>query len=216
MIRNVTVNEIFPTPLWIVDLEADKASVFNQMLADEIDRLPSPRVDRGPGTPWQTHQNLHALPSFKPFVDLVMNAAGGALQFLEVDFDRVEITGCWANINPIGTQHRMHHHPNNFLSGVYYVRSGGKGGEIEFSDPRPGAEIMMPPVKSNTRFNRNIVSAEPFEGRLVMFPSYLKHSVNVNKHDSERISIAFNLMFPDLGTRMAAPLWEATVDSNPA
>ena len=31
------------------------------------------------------------------------------------------ITGCWANINPPAAYHPTHNHPNNYLSGVYYV-----------------------------------------------------------------------------------------------
>ncbi|MGH8628692.1 MAG: putative 2OG-Fe(II) oxygenase [Gammaproteobacteria bacterium] len=32
-------------------------------------------------------------------------------------------TGCWANVNGIGASHGVHTHPNNFLSGVYYVQT---------------------------------------------------------------------------------------------
>jgi len=45
-----------------------------------------------------------------------------ALAFLRVDHPQVLITGCWANVNASGAAHRMHAHPNNFLSGVYYVQ----------------------------------------------------------------------------------------------
>lgn len=211
MFKSMSVSEIFPTPLWIVDLEPGAAGPLNEKLRDKIEELTHPRSDRGPGGTWQTDQLLHTLPEFADFSTIVKNAARGALEFLEVEYDQIEMTACWANINPTGAQHQMHHHPNNFLSCVYYVQSAGEGGEIEFADPRPGAEMLMPPVKKNTRFNRNIVMAEAREGRLVMFPSYLKHSVRVNRSATERISIACNLMFPDLGTKMAAPLWEGTV-----
>jgi len=36
-------------------------------------------------------------------------------------------------------------------------------------------------------------SVEPVEGGLVLFPSYLDHSVNPNLSSEERIVISFNL-----------------------
>jgi hypothetical protein len=49
------------------------------------------------------------------------------------------ITGCWANVNPPGSYHPTHNHPNNFLSGVYYVDIPGK-----WHGPRlPGSEADL-------------------------------------------------------------------------
>ena len=44
--------------------------------------------------------------------------------------DAFEITGCWATVLAKGAVHKVHSHPNNFLSGVYYVRT------------RPGADTI--------------------------------------------------------------------------
>ena len=41
--------------------------------------------------------------------------------------------------------------------------------------------------------NSNIISFQPKEGMLVLFPSSLQHSVNANKTDEERIVISFNI-----------------------
>jgi hypothetical protein len=35
------------------------------------------------------------------------------------------------------------------------------------------------------------------------------HSVDVNRSDSERISIAFNIMFTQFAEKMAHPLWRS-------
>ena len=39
----------------------------------------------------------------------------------QINPDLAEITGCWANINASGASHAIHSHPNNFLSGKYYI-----------------------------------------------------------------------------------------------
>ena len=41
--------------------------------------------------------------------------------------------------------------------------------------------------------NATVNSVNPVEGVLVLFPSYLDHSVNENKSNEERIVISFNI-----------------------
>ena len=56
----------------------------------------------------------------------------------------------------------------------------------------------------------NGANAQSKEGRLVIFPAWLKHTVPANDGQTERISISFNLMFKNFTEEMAAPLWDAT------
>ena len=42
---------------------------------------------------------------------------------------------------------------------------------------------------------------------LLLFPSYLQHSVDANTSDRERISISFNIMFSNFTQEMSQPLW---------
>src|SRR3546814_1269937 len=64
-----------------------------------------------------------------------------------------EVTGCWANINPQTGMNPAHMHPNNFLSGVYYVSLPGDTGEIVFSDPRPRSEGHTSELQSLMRIS---------------------------------------------------------------
>ena len=45
-----------------------------------------------------------------------------------------------------GAGHGIHQHPNNFLSGVYYVRTPEDADTINFHDPRSQTSILRPPV----------------------------------------------------------------------
>jgi uncharacterized protein (TIGR02466 family) len=104
----------------------------------------------------------------------------------------------------------MHHHPNNYLSGVYYVAVPTAGSQIIFQDPRGQASMIMPKPRQYTRLTANGANAQSKEGRLLIFPAWLKHTVPANDGQSERISISFNLMFKNFSETMAAPLWDAT------
>ncbi len=45
------------------------------------------------------------------------------------------------------------------------------------------------------------------DGTLLMFPSWLPHSVDANGSDETRINVGFNIMFSAYTERMSKPLW---------
>jgi len=208
MIEKQEVQELFPCPLWVVDLKPAEAAVLNALLRTEIEKIISPRPVIPAGSNWQTPQDLHTRPAFADFVKLVETAARGVARFLQVDQYPMSVTGCWANVNPRGAYHPTHHHPNNYLSGVYYVAVPPPGSRIVFQDPRPS--IIMPKPRQFTRMTANGADAQSKEGRMLIFPAWLKHSVPSNQGDTDRISISFNLMFNSFSETMASPLWDAT------
>jgi uncharacterized protein (TIGR02466 family) len=215
MIERQEIQELFPTPLWIVDLLPATAAVLNAKLRAEIERLIEPRPKIPVGRNWQTPQDLHTRPAFAEFVKLVESAAHGVARFLQIDQYPIGITGCWANVNPRGSYHPIHHHPNNYLSGVYYVAVPSRS-QIHFQDPRAQASMIMPKPRKYTRLTANGAYAQSQEGRLLIFPAWLKHTVPANDGPSERISISFNLMFKSFSETMAAPLWDANAGEGAA
>ncbi len=207
MIAKQEVQELFPTPIWIIDLQPAPAAELNAKLKAEIERMISPRPPIQPGANWQTPQDLHERPAFADFVKLVEMAARGVARFLQIEQYPMLITGCWANINPRGAYHPTHCHPNNYLSGVYYVAAPPPT-RILFQDPRPS--MIMPKPRQYSRITVNGGEAESKAGRMVLFPSWLRHNVPSNSTGEDRISIAFNLMFKNFTETMASPLWDPT------
>ena len=45
------------------------------------------------------------------------------------------------------------------------------------------------------------------EGTLLIFPSWLVHSVDPNRSNALRISVSFNTMFSSYAETMSRPLW---------
>lgn len=64
----------------------------------------------------------------------------------------------------------------------------GQGRRITCSSTTPGVPIRR-------------------DGTLLMFPSYLEHSVDANKSNDERVSVSFNLMFSFFTHCLSKPLW---------
>lgn len=206
MFETVKVEAIFPTPLWIVDLKPGVHRPLNAELLEALQRLIE-RPPLGLGGTWQSDPVLHRRQELSGLIALLQESVRGALSFLEVDYGEFEITGCWANINPPGGLNSSHDHPNNYLSGVYYVSVPEGTGKIEFADPRAGAGTIVPPVKTWNKFTCTKVTVDVKEGRIVLFPAWLKHAVPVNRSRQERVSISFNVMFRNFTETMSRPLW---------
>lgn len=211
MFASTSVQEFFPTLVWTVDLQPAFADSLNRKLLAELQRVTEPRKALRPGETWQTDPDMQRRPEFAELTGLMSKAIKAALDFLQVDYTDFAITGCWANFNPTGGLNSAHTHPNNFLSGVYYVQIPTGADSIEFTDPRPAAVACMPPAKQLNRFNGNRMSVQVKPGRIVLFPSWLSHNVPVNRTEQERVSIAFNAMFTTFGETMSAPLWRGTL-----
>ena len=203
--------DLFSTPIWTLDLEPALAEGLNASLMAEIEALASPRPVLPPGANWQTDPMIHRLPQFADFVGLVERHAAVVARFLELKSTELVMSGCWANINPPGGRNSVHSHPNNFLSGSYYVSLPGGHGSITFDDPRPQAHVMMPPSTCRNAYNSNVVTLDVKPGRMIFFPAWLSHSVPINRTGQDRVSIAFNLMFPNYVTDASPALWRGTV-----
>ena len=99
----------------------------------------------------------------------------------------------WAIINWGGAANSRHHHGNSAISAAYYVRAPKNSGDIVFYDPRPAPVYFHPIATKPNSLNAMVNAISPVEGGLVLFPSYLEHSVNANKSNEERIVISFNV-----------------------
>jgi uncharacterized protein (TIGR02466 family) len=208
MFQNKSVLSLFPSLVWVHELKREDYEAMNPRLLEGVEAIIAPRPPLKPGQTWQTAQDLHRKPDFAELVAYINGAVESALQFLELEFDGFEITGCWANVNPQGSPHVAHTHPNNFLSGVYYLRTPKGGDVITFHEPRQQLNIISPRTRRHTRHNTGQINVPVGEGKLIVFPAWFKHSVPPNAADSERVSISFNVMFSSFDKTVSPPKWE--------
>ena len=198
---------MFPTLVWKIELEAQlREAICAQALA----ALACMRRDLpplAPGTGWQSVQSLHELDDFRDLVSCVHRVVPGILRFLRIGYDVYQVTACWATVLARGAAHKIHQHPNNFLSGVYYVRTHPGADTINFHDPRNQTGIIRPPVVELTAENTDQVVVKVKDGTMLVFPAYLQHSVDASASEDERISISFNIMFSSFTENVSKPLW---------
>jgi len=100
----------------------------------------------------------------------------------------------WANVSRTADFNKTHTHPGATWSGTYYVDGGDSSGDAENStllqlfDPCQGrASSFFPGLL------RPSIFVHPVPGLMILFPSYVPHTVFSHRGDRPRISIAFNL-----------------------
>lgn len=106
----------------------------------------------------------------------------------------ITIDNIWINVNGYKDSNNSHIHPHSLFSGVFYVQTNPKSGNIQFTRD----DIMIYDWNDKTIEQQNESNAwsyyqVPENNRLLLFPSWLNHSVKANMSDEDRISISFNV-----------------------
>jgi len=109
----------------------------------------------------------------------------------------LRMTGMWININPPGALNNGHNHPNCDLAGVLWIKTQPECGKIEFENPNYYNHPNVAGYSNDLIESSEIFPAydfAPCAGELLLFPSYLRHGVHVNRSEEDRISCSFNCM----------------------
>jgi uncharacterized protein (TIGR02466 family) len=206
-IEDSDVFSLFPTLVWKTQLRAEVHEAIDASVLGLLRSLRQGLPELKTGEAWQSGHALHRLEELRELCDRVSRTAAGVLQFLKIGDEAIEITGCWANLYAPGAAHRAHSHPNNYLSAVYYVRTWPGADTINFHDPRSQTGVIRPPVTALTNVNTDQVVVKVKNGTLLVFPSYLVHSVDANASAETRVSLSLNLMFSSIAADLSKPQW---------
>ncbi len=189
-------NLLFPTPVWTMQLDNYKnvnEEMYNFIKSNqEKDEI---GINKSNVKGW--HSKDFNLNDKEPqnFISFILPAIEKVMIDMnwEKEKQTAKINNMWAIINTGGSANLRHQHGNSTISGAYYVRAPKNSGDIVFYDPRPAPVYSHPNVVNPNLLNAQINGVSPKEGALVLFPSYLDHSVNENLSNEERIVISFNI-----------------------
>ena len=179
----------FPSVIWssvvhVVDNTELKLYAYDRMKKDQG------RVISNYGG-WQSTDLLpgecNSLDRLVDLLDKEMNECA-----VQVGLPELEIQNIWINVNPPGSYNHLHNHVDSVLSGVYYVDSTEQHGGIQF-ERNDGAEYHIPPnVRKETYYTCTRASYAGKTNGLYIFPGWLKHSVQGNRANTDRVSVSFN------------------------
>lgn len=147
-------------------------------------------------TSYQSANRLHrASPTFAELEGHLRRHVHAFARALDLDLTgrRLEMTDCWANVMPRHAAHPLHLHPLSTISGTYYVQTPRSASGLQFEDPRLPALMAAPPRCADPRpANRTFVTYPVAAGRVILFESWLRHSVPAQRGAGERVSVSFN------------------------
>jgi uncharacterized protein (TIGR02466 family) len=202
------IRTLFPTPLIISQIDDGGALVTALKTAILAEESRSRGTQHSNLVGWQSNHNLEEWAGLggEMFMagvlgQMMKNTAifeGGQLREVALNW-KIQV---WANVNRTGASNKIHYHPGAFWSGCFYVDDGGidghehLGGAIEFHDPRGAMPMMYAPtikMKIADCFTAGLSERiYPKTGMMLLFPSWLQHSVEAYTGNGTRISIAFN------------------------
>jgi uncharacterized protein (TIGR02466 family) len=128
------------------------------------------------------------------------NLKSEIMEFVQYWFDNIAcskevkpyITQSWLNWTLKDQHHHKHTHANSYLSGVLYI--SGEEDKINFEKTRYEQIKIVPENKDKyNEFNSDVTWFKVAPGKLILFPSYVMHSVEKKKDDIIRVSLAFNV-----------------------
>ena len=177
---DVKVHKCFPTIIYEFDYEPTDKIMMEQYIR---------QVRKN--HEYHTDDDLMILSYFAKLRDKIKDVSEQYLDDLQYEYNKIEITGMWANMLYEGSIHAPHTHSNNFLSGVYYLNTNEKSSPIQFFDPRAQAQVLRPRNTPNWN-NASMVQFEAIQGKGFIFPSWLMHWVPPTQ--DERISVSWNIL----------------------
>ena len=107
-----------------------------------------------------------------------------------------DISTSWLTLNKKGEHVQLHNHKNCYWSAVYYYgHYGGKGsgGEFCLTNPLPDMSSYRPNLKNVNKFTTPLTMVPPQRKDLIIFPSFIQHSVTPHNSDTPRKSLALNI-----------------------
>jgi len=117
------------------------------------------------------------------------------------DCYEVDIPNIWLNEQESSGNLTPHSHYGYSYSGTYYINCPGESGKIIFHNPADyGFRQKFKNIKTYNTSNSSTWWIPVKEGTLILFPSYLMHSVPPQEFTGIRQSIAFDItVYPRIG-----------------
>jgi len=188
---------LFPTIIYDEVLDIDNAALLN--CCYEVRKEDSKGL-KGPGfsskgvtnNSWRSDSTVNSRPEFKFLVDAIQKRID--LYHYHLGFKGSQsIVAMWINMNGQYSYNTSHTHPATSLAGAFYVKVPEEVANINFYTPLVAYAHTNPRsfVDKPSEKNSIIHSVAPKEKQLILFPSWLQHTVDMNQLDEDRISIAF-------------------------
>lgn len=186
---------LYSTPIWQSDYpnfdeEKDTILKFVKQIVKESECKNENGIIY---TGYKSEENIHSYEIFHPLFEYICQMVTRAcydLNFVESD---IAITSSWLTVNSNKDHHIKEHVHKDVFSGVFYLKCPEGSGRLNIKNESINRMWMGNDLISDkNEFTASNILIEPVDGNILLFPSYLPHSVENNDSDCERISISFS------------------------
>ena len=187
----------FASPVYVNDLHENEDS-YNAIQEELLSCCNNEKFSQVPGWAPDTHElnedpfNNNVIKDCPIFLDFLHANLMSYLDDIGCQFPReYVITSSWFTKTLHNKYAHLHDHGSCDVSGVYYLKTNGKDGNLLFRDPYNAyaTNYIYQVVTSND-------STLPLEqGLLALWPGMIQHRTQPNETQDERISLSFNLSF---------------------
>ena len=187
---------LFPTPLWQIQIKGVDNDAIKEYCYHLKDNTEGVTISNRGG--WHSKEILQPLPD--ALTELFTNFEGFVNDYCAqiTGLNNLMLGNFWININQKYDYNRSHDHQNSILSGVYYVDCEGDDVGNFVAERDDTAEFFLGTYKNVSGFTGTSFSITPLTGFAFLMPSWVLHSVEQNLTDRDRISVAFNLVNPEV------------------
>ena len=151
---------------------------------------------------YQSEHNLHLLDQFKDLKiflekhinDNIFKAFFGELK------KKIYINKMWFVISSKGVKLAKHNHSEGVFSGILYLKVPNQHkqvGQLILSNPQKNINLINQNIDQKIIHKNNEIIIEPINNNLIVFNSYIKHSVENQATTEDRISLPFDLSIGD-------------------
>ena len=191
---NYTHFELFPTPLIILKVDEDT----DDLKSCDNYKFNSQNVDDAQY--FERNDGKRILEEYPKIRDILLDKfkfiARDYMQYRDKDYI---ITTSWLTNTTKHTSSSTHKHQNSFWSGVYYYQDDYpiKTAPITFHNPIQeitSFNYADDDIETYNLKNTNTFSVKPESKTLLLFPSYLYHQIMEHDINTNRLSLAFNIM----------------------
>ncbi len=184
----------FSTPIW----ESEIKNINNQEIKDYCiylkDNTKGVNISNRGG--WHSSEILLPMPQDLRSLFSNLEVFVNENCFKEMGVPNLKFGNFWVNINTPNSYNLAHDHQNSILSGVYYVSVPHDNmGDLVLHRGDTAEYFLKSDVERiGTKTNSFVAVKKPIESVFYIFPSWVKHHVESNNSQGDRISIAFNFI----------------------
>jgi len=182
---NVTLSNLFTIPLLQISISEDTSE-----LNGNTDFIPSEN-QKNTYPPFEYFRALEKYPNTKNI--LLKNIRSGLKTLGYVtEFD---ISTSWFTKINKGDSAPVHNHKNCWFSAVYYYGNyDNNSGKFIIYNPLKNLTSFNDKITHRNKFNTPMAAIETERNKMIIFPSYLYHSITEHFSDLIRYSLALNIV----------------------